>query len=156
MNKRASEGALASEACLFPVCGLFCGQRQKPKFKPVKTVIKSKEKDHFSDEKRSFSGAAGRIRTADLILTKRPRRFFLTIFRALWPYPLQSASFPSLFEHKVSACSAALCGGLCGQTVGAVGLAIRRFAQMWSNCGLPFLPQKLTVPLFYMLSQSCF
>ena len=90
------------------------------------------------------------------MLTKRPRRFFLTIFRALWPYPLQSASFPSLFEHKVSACSAALCGGLCGQTVGAVGLAIRRFAQMWSNCGLPFLPQKLTVPLFYMLSQSCF
>ena len=29
-----------------------------------------KEKGHFSNEKRSFLGAAGRIRTADLILTK--------------------------------------------------------------------------------------
>ena len=144
------------EARLFSVCGLLCGQTQKRKFELPKIVTNIKGKDRFSGKKRSFPGAAGRIRTADLILTKRPRRFFLTIFRALWPYPLQSASFPSLFEHKVSACSAALCGGLCGQTVGAVGLAIRRFAQMWSNCGLPFLPQKLTVPLFYMLSQSCF
>ena len=66
-------------------------------------------------------GAAGRIRTADLILTKRPWNFFLTIFRALWPYPLQSACFPPLFDHKVSVCFTAVCGWLCGQSVGAVG-----------------------------------
>ena len=64
---------------------------------------------------KGSSGAAGRIRTADLILTKRPRNFFLTIFRTLQPYPLQSARFPSLLKTKVSAHSAALCGWLCGQ-----------------------------------------
>lgn len=64
----------------FPVCGLFCGQRQKPKFKPAKIVIKSKEKGHFSDEKRSFSGAAGQIRTADLILTNAGLIVFLIFF----------------------------------------------------------------------------
>ena len=63
---------------------------------------------------KGSSGAAGRIRTADLILTKRPWRFFLTIFSALSPYPLQSACFPSLFMHKISVCSAAVCGWLCG------------------------------------------
>ena len=47
MNKRASEGALPSEACLFPVCGLFCGQRQKPKFKLSKIVVKSKKTPAF-------------------------------------------------------------------------------------------------------------
>ena len=67
-------------------------------------------------------GAATQIRTADLILTKRPRNFFLTIFSAFWPYLLKTIFFPSLFEHKVSACSAAFCGGLCGQSVGRVDL----------------------------------
>ena len=62
--------------------------------------------------------AAGQIRTADLILTKQPRRFFLTIFSILWPFSLRSACFPSLFEYKVSAYSAAVCGWLCGQVVG--------------------------------------
>ena len=66
-------------------------------------------------------GAATQIRTGDLILTKRPWNFFLTIFRALWPYPLQSACFPPLFDHKVSVCFTAVCGWLCGQSVGAVG-----------------------------------
>ncbi|ERK61320.1 hypothetical protein HMPREF1545_01130 [Oscillibacter sp. KLE 1728] len=57
-----------------------------------------------------FRGAAGRIRTADLILTKRLFEFFLTIFCALWPYLLQSACFPSLFECTASIYSAPHCG----------------------------------------------
>ena len=96
---------------------------------------------------KGSSGAAGRIRTADLILTKRPQNFFLTIFVALWPYPLQTACFPSLFENMVSTCSAALCGKLCGQTVVAVGLAIWRFAQMWSECG--FLRRRSNAPAWF-------
>ena len=135
---------------------LAVGLSSTPKFaRVVRAAVMSTREQEFVEAARAIGANNWRI-IVHHILPKRPRRFFLTIFRALWPYPLQSASFPSLFEHKVSACSAALCGGLCGQTVGAVGLAIRRFAQMWSNCGLPFLPQKLTVPLFYMLSQSCF
>ena len=117
MRKRASKGKAPSEARLFPVCGWFCGQRQEPKFKPPKIVAKNKQNTRFSREKRVFYGAAGRIRTADLILTKRPWNFFLTIFCALWLFPLQATCFPSLFEHRVSAYSAVLCGWLCGQTV---------------------------------------
>ena len=55
-------------------------------------------------------GAARQIRTADLILTKRPRNFFLTIFHTLWPYPLKTIFFPSLFEHPVSIYSTPHCG----------------------------------------------
>ena len=48
----------------------MCGQTQKRKFELLEIVTNSKRKDHFSTEKWSFRGAAGRIRTADLILTK--------------------------------------------------------------------------------------
>ena len=87
------------------------------KFNMPEIVVNCKRKDHFSKEKRSFCGAATQIRTGDLILTKRPWNFFLTIFCALWLFPLQATCFPSLFEHRVSAYSAVLCGWLCGQTV---------------------------------------
>ena len=105
---------------------------------------------------RDFDGGRYRTRTCDPLHVNAKFKFFLTFFIDLQPYPLQTACFPALFKHRVSGCSAALCGRLCGQTVGAIGLAIWRLTQMWSNCGLPFLPQKLTVPLFYMLSQGCF
>ena len=121
MHKRTSEDKTPSEARPFSVCGWLCGQRQKPEFKSSRIVAKSKENIRFSSEKRMFCGADRQIRTADLILTKRPWNFFLTIFRALWPYPLQSACFPPLFDHKVSVCFTAVCGWLCGQSVGAVG-----------------------------------
>ena len=114
-------GHFAPGGPVVSVCGEMYGQTQKREFESPKIVIHSKGKDRFSAEKRSFFGAAGRIRTADLILTKRPWNFFLTIFRALWPYPLQSACFPPLFDHKVSVCFTAVCGWLCGQSVGAVG-----------------------------------
>ena len=107
------------EARDFSVCGLFCGQRQMAKFNMPEIVVNCKRKDHFSKEKRSFCGAATQIRTGDLILTKRPRNFVLTIFSALWPYPLQTIFFSSLFERKVSTHSAAVCGRLCGQTIEA-------------------------------------
>ena len=121
MHKRTSEDKTPSEARPFSVCGWLCGQRQKPEFKSSRIVAKAKENIRFSSEKRMFCGADRQIRTADLILTKRPWRFFLTIFSALWPYPLQSACFPPLFDHKVSVCFTAVCGWLCGQSVGAVG-----------------------------------
>ena len=76
-------------------------------------ATKNPRKPKFS----GIFGAATQIRTGDLILTKRPWNFFLTIFCALWLFPLQATCFPSLFEHRVSAYSAVLCGWLCGQTV---------------------------------------
>ena len=47
LNKQASEGKAPPEARLFPVCGLFCGQRQKPKFKLSKIVVKNKKTPAF-------------------------------------------------------------------------------------------------------------
>ena len=47
MRKRASKGKAPSEAWLFPVCGLFCGQRRKPKFKPAKIVEKASKTTAF-------------------------------------------------------------------------------------------------------------
>ena len=61
LNKRVSEGKTPSETRLFPVCGWFCGQRQKPKFKPSKIVAKRTENTRFSLEKRVFCGAATQI-----------------------------------------------------------------------------------------------
>ncbi|WP_308526976.1 hypothetical protein [uncultured Oscillibacter sp.] len=84
-----------------------------------KLLYIAREKTAFQLKSGLFFGAAGRIRTADLILTKRPRNFVLTIFSALWPYPLQTIFFSSLFERKVSTHSAAVCGRLCGQTIEA-------------------------------------
>ena len=52
---------------------------------------------------------------SDLILTKRLWSFFLTIFRALWPFSLHFICFPALFEGTVSIYSTPLCGWNCGQ-----------------------------------------
>ena len=79
---------------LFPVCGLFCGQRQEPKFKPSKIVAKSKENTHFSREKWVFCGAAGRIRTADLILTKDA--LYLLSYSSMY------AAYAALFKKAVA------------------------------------------------------
>ena len=54
----------------FSVCGCLCGQIQIQKIKAVKKVLKYKKNPAFPKEKAGLSGAAGRIRTADLILTK--------------------------------------------------------------------------------------
>ena len=50
----------------FSVCGCLCGHAQIQKFKSTKKVLKNPA---FPKEKAGLSGAAGRIRTADLILT---------------------------------------------------------------------------------------
>ena len=54
----------------FSVCGWLCGQIQIQKFKPAEKVLKHKKNPAFPAGKTGLSGAAGRIRTADLILTK--------------------------------------------------------------------------------------
>ena len=54
----------------FPVCGWLCGQIQIQKFKVVEKMLKYKKNPAFPTGKTGLSGAAGRIRTADLILTK--------------------------------------------------------------------------------------
>ena len=118
MHKRTSEDKTPSEARPFSVCGWLCGQRQKPEFKSSRIVAKAKENIRFSSEKRMFCGADSQIRTGDLILTKSHWRIFLTIFSILQPYPLQSTYFPSLFDHKISACFIVVCNWLCGQSVG--------------------------------------
>jgi hypothetical protein len=48
----------------------LCGQIQIQKFKPAEKVLKHKKNPAFPAGKTGLSGAAGRIRTADLILTK--------------------------------------------------------------------------------------
>ena len=69
---------------------------------------------------RGFLELLGGFEPPTSSLPRRLRNFFLTIFNVLWPYPLHSVYFLSLSKIKVSAHSAALCGNLCGQTVGGV------------------------------------
>ena len=54
---------------MFPACGSGCGSKLSHTLTHRLNWSKSKEKVLFSRENRTF-GAAGRIRTADLILTK--------------------------------------------------------------------------------------
>ena len=54
----------------FSVCGWLCGQTQIQKSKSAGKVLKYKKNPAFPTGKTGLSGAAGRIRTADLILTK--------------------------------------------------------------------------------------
>ena len=54
----------------FSVCGCLCGHTQIQKFKLSEKVLENKKNPAFSKEKAGLSGAAGQIRTADLILTK--------------------------------------------------------------------------------------
>ncbi len=70
MKRTALRRYSIAGALIFPVCGLFCGQNSDLKFQASQKVTKSKIKPPFSTEKSGFCGAAGRIRTADLILTK--------------------------------------------------------------------------------------
>ena len=67
-------------ALIFSVCGLFCGQSPNPKFQASQKVMKNKVKPPFSTEKSGFRGAAGRIRTADLILTNGSDEVFFCFF----------------------------------------------------------------------------
>ena len=54
----------------FSVYGCLCGQTQIQKFKSAEKVLIHKKNPAFPKEKAELYGAAGRIRTADLILTK--------------------------------------------------------------------------------------
>ena len=56
-------------------------------------------------------GAAGQIRTADLILTKRLSVFFITISACIYWFLFQEKSFPELFRSTTSVVSIPVCGG---------------------------------------------
>ena len=71
-------------ALIFSVCGLFCGQSPNREFQASQKVMKNKVKPPFSTEKSGFCGAAGRIRTADLILTKRPKHILRSTHSSLY------------------------------------------------------------------------
>ena len=88
------------EARLFSVCGLLCGQTQKRKFELPKIVTNIKGKDRFSGKKRSFPGAAGRIRTADLILTNTPRLMLRSTHS--FPYIPRSPCAARVPGHTIS------------------------------------------------------
>ena len=64
---------------------------------------------------RGFSGAAGRIRTADLILTNRNLKLFMIFSVSLCSFLFRFICFPALFKSVVSAYSTQVCGCLCGQ-----------------------------------------
>ena len=60
-------------------------------------------------------GAAGRIRTADLILTNRNLKLFMIFSVSLCSFLFRFICFPALFKSVVSAYSTQVCGCLCGQ-----------------------------------------
>ena len=64
---------------------------------------------------QGFSGAAGRIRTADLILTNRNLKLFMIFSVSLCSFLFRFICFPALFKSVVSAYSTQVCGCLCGQ-----------------------------------------
>ena len=64
-------------------------------------------------------GAAIRIWTGALILTKSGLVFFLIFFNCFQHFPLESICFLSLFGCAVSVHSTAVCGWLCGQSGGS-------------------------------------
>ncbi len=67
--KKSTAHRESSSGRFFSVCGLFCGQREKPQIQSKEKVLKSKEKQALSAEKTGFCGAATQIWTGDLILT---------------------------------------------------------------------------------------
>ena len=87
-------------ALIFSVCGLFCGQSPNPKFQASQKVMKNKVKPPFSTEKSGFRGAAGRIRTADLILTKRPKHILRSTHSSL--YVSCNPCAARVFGHVIS------------------------------------------------------
>ena len=69
-KKKSGVPDKASGTPLCSVCGILCGQQNCTKSYSAKKVVKNKRKHPKSEDFRCYSGAAGRIRTADLILTK--------------------------------------------------------------------------------------
>ena len=104
-------------------------------------------------------------------LNRRPHPYqatlelFQTIFNVLWSYSLRLACFPSLFKKKVSACSVAVCGWLCGQS--AEGEDFRDFDRLhkygqitvFLTCRSTFavvLTKNLHKNFFFILIAECF
>ncbi|WP_297716469.1 hypothetical protein [Intestinimonas sp.] len=106
------------------------GQKFDPHFTPQqksKFAIKNPQKPKFL---RIF-GAAGQIRTADLILTNSGFSFFLAFFDVLQVFFLRTDYFPSLFERRNSTCSTAVCGWFCGQPTIYASAACANYYLPW-------------------------
>ena len=72
-------------------------------------------KKHRKPKFSMLFGAAGRIRTADLILTNPPEKLFPGVFACFQSFPLCFNYSLVLFERTASECSEPVCGWLCGQ-----------------------------------------
>ena len=77
--------------------------------------IDAYRKTAYFRRNKLFSGAAGRIRTADLILTNRNLKLFMIFSVSLCSFLFRFICFPALFKSVVSAYSTQVCGCLCGQ-----------------------------------------
>ena len=111
LNKQPSECKAPSEARLFPVCGLFCGQRQKPKFKLSKIVVKNKKTPAFYAKsgcfvssdfnldyfERGCSSLLGRLRYRN----QRPRIFTGRLFRIFSLLSKEKELFTGLIEIQL-------------------------------------------------------
>ena len=90
--------------------------KNNPQFLIAPKSCKIQRKTAYSRRNKLFSGAAGRIRTADLILTNRNLKLLIIISVRLWPFLFRFICFPTLFKSTVSAYSTQVCGCLCGQS----------------------------------------
>ena len=99
LSNRASGGILPPEARLFLSVAKCMAKRKSGNLNRPKLLYIAREKTAFQLKSGLFFGAAGRIRTADLILTKRLFEFFLTIF-ALYGH---ICSNPLAFRHSSNA-----------------------------------------------------
>ena len=68
-KKKSGVSDKVSGTPLRSVCGILCGQRKSAKSYSAQKLQKAKENTRNPRDFRCNSGAAGRIRTADLILT---------------------------------------------------------------------------------------
>ena len=126
----------------FSVCGWLCGQTQIQKSKSAGKVLKYKKNPAFPTGKTGLSGAAGRIRTADLILTNSLRTSRSLIYKPFWAFlPRKDEASRPLFS-VVSARSFPRVG----HGVGQASLALGRLAYL-SSPTFSFLPFFVTASM---------
>ena len=89
--------------------------KNNPRFLIASKSCKKQRKTAHFRRNKLFSGAAGRIRTADLILTNRNLKLFMIFSVSLCSFLFRFICFPALFKSVVSAYSTQDCGCLCGQ-----------------------------------------
>ena len=109
-----ASGTNNSGGRFFPVCGSAV-VKNNPQFLITSKSCERQRKAAYFFGNRLLSGAAGRIRTADLILTNRNLKLFMIFSVSLCSFLFRFICFPALFKSVVSAYSTQVCGCLCGQ-----------------------------------------